>query len=419
MVRMIRTSLLLASVLTQTATNSWAHVGEVPGGIDVLAGRDLGLETTVGLLLPDGDDYRWLCHESVVGSDFFLTPRYARNAEGVLLTALGLLDVGTDLRESVYRSTDGCGWAAPEGLTDRIVVDVAFNPQDADQVGAVTGHLAGTAEFSGNALLVSEDAGATWNASALEGLDRVFRGLHWSADGATIWATSVWFVPPGAWIHRSTDGGETWQEHAHDFVLDGERWTVLDVLLGHPDDAEVAFLRQAGETGDRLYRASGGGAVLEELLYLPDRAEIHDAAWVDGDLFVASTVGVYIVQDGRGAATFWPGGTGDVRGLAHSDQGLHVVYGPDQGHLMATFPASGPQVDFTNVVGPIVCPQGSTAAERCEDLWPGLEATLPRPEEIRGDDDDSAAPPVGSCDCEGGSAAWVLLGVAAVPRRKR
>ncbi len=412
----MRGTLLAWSVLgavLASGTPAAAHVGEVPAGIDALGPGAPVVETSVGLLVPDGDVHRWVCHEAVVQSDFFLTPRYARSPDGVLMTALGLLDVGTDPRQSVYRSEDGgCTWAAPEGLTDRVVVDLALGPGDAGL--AVTGRPPGDPEFPGNTIFVTDDGGGSWGPSDVDRDPRTFRTVATSPDGATSWATSIRYTPPGAWIHRSVDGGETWQESAHDFVLAGERWTVLDVLLPHPDDPEAAWIRQAGEQGDRLYLATAGGATLEELVHLPGAdGLVHDAAWYRGDLFVAGSDGVLVFPEGRGSPSAWPGTGEPVRGLSVEGDVLHLVHGDVGGHVMTTLPAET-FLDFSTVTGPPACAEDATATVRCGPLWDDLAARLQPPP------DPTPAPsdvPPPSDGCPAGPAAALALLVPLGARR--
>jgi len=412
MARTLLACLTVTAALTAPAAS--AHVGEVPGGLDALGPAPPAVETTVGLLLHDGDGYRWVCHEAVVRSDFFLTPRYARGPDGTLITSIGLLEVGTDPRQSLYRSVDGgCNWDTPAGLTDRVVVDVALG---AGGVGlAVTGRPPGDPDFPGNSIFATTDGGATWAPTEVDGVERVFRTVVASPDGATAWASSIRFTPPGAWIHRSLDGGATWEESAHDFVLEGERWTVLDVLLLHPTDADVGYVRQAGEQGDRLYLASGGGATLEELVHLPGpEGLVHDAAWYRGDLLVATSDGVLVFADGRGAPAAWPGAEGEVRGLAADGDVLHLVHGANQGHVMTTLPAET-YVDFSAVAGPLACADDATAAVRCDPLWEDLAVRFTPPDGPTPAPPDEDPPADG---CPAGPALGVLL-VAPLAGRRR
>ena len=167
----------LTAALCLVAVDARAHADALPLALDVLTGAPdaLTVEATFGLLvLTDGGDWRWLCHETIARPQGILIPRYVRNGDGVLLATLGVRDGGQVKSESLYRSADDCDWGPAGGTTGRLIADVAFDPADDSLALAVSG---GLGDGVTNSILRSTDAGATFGPTSVADVDRLFEAL--------------------------------------------------------------------------------------------------------------------------------------------------------------------------------------------------------------------------------------------------
>ena len=132
-----------------------AHVGDVVGGIDMVVGPDgAEIEASYGLVVPDGDDWRWICHEVVTEPGVVRSPRYARSPDGGWLAWLPDPALGRD-GETLFRSTDGCDWPAVQGLGT--VSQAVFDPADG-RTALATSATPGAR----NAIFESTDGGLTF-----------------------------------------------------------------------------------------------------------------------------------------------------------------------------------------------------------------------------------------------------------------
>ena len=372
-----------------------AHAGAPPEPLDVLLHPEdataLSLEASFGLLLQsDSEAWEWLCHETIVRPGAFLTPDYARNGAGVLLATIGVLQQGQDPQESMYRSTDGCDWSPTGGTRDQVVTALAFDPKHDDVALAVTGNLTVGAS---NGILRSTDAGATFAATSVDDVDeRIFRSILLSPAGSggeesTAWVTANWFGPLGAWVYRSADGGETWEEHPQDLSADGERQILIDIVEVHPTDPLVAWLRVDGSLSDQLLRTDDGGVSFLEVFRV--ESDIRDVArQADGALWVSTVAaGLFRAADGESFAEVQPAPV--VTGLAEDTRGVHLATA-DLGNATINTTQDGSEfvtaMVWDQLVGPLQCADGTDAATFCDPNWEVVELALGR----GGDDDDSA-----------------------------
>lgn len=131
-----------------------------------------------------------------------------------------LLSIGPGEQSRIYKTTDGKTWSAsyvnndPQGFLDAI----AF--WDADHGLALGDPVQG--KF---VILTTDDAGATWSRTPVEGMPAALQGEGaFAASGTCLVVggeTDAWFATGGAHVarvFRSTDRGRTWT--AHDTPVD-------------------------------------------------------------------------------------------------------------------------------------------------------------------------------------------------------
>ena len=406
----------IAALLAFTASigEAQGHAGAPPDTLDMIlhdeAPEGLSLEATFGLLLSDDTvSWRWLCHETIARPGAFLTPSYTRNASGVLLATIGVLQQGQAGDESLYRSTDACDWAPVVGLTNDVVSAVTFDPTDENVALAGT---AGVTVGALNGIHRSSDGGATFSSTSASDLEsRIFRTIEISpagsdAGGSTGWATSSWFGPLGAWIHRSTDGGITWEEHEQSLTDGDETQILLDVAAVHSTDPATAWIRVDGQLADRLMMTTDGGATLVELFRV--ESDIRDVLREpDGTLWVATVdAGLYRAADGT---TFTEVADAPlVNAMAHDARGVHLALSGGINDDVMVRTQDGASFETTMVwgdlVGPVECPEDSDAWTFCDPNWEIVEVALGRvgdDDDSAGDDDDSADPDAEGCCPEG------------------
>lgn len=154
--------------------------------------------------------------------------------------------------------------------------------------------------------MVSTDGGATWRTRALQGEADFHAMAVQPGDGEVIYGWNV--SPPG--LHRSLDGGRTWQRIASSFL---EQAGGAFSLAIHPaDSARIYAGSQQG-----LLASRGGGANWEALLEGPVTAVATDARDPDRLVAYAALQGLVLSEDG--GATFRPLGfeIGDDAAVSH------------------------------------------------------------------------------------------------------
>jgi hypothetical protein len=399
-----------------------AHADALPLALDVVLHPEtpsaLSIEATFGLLLSDdAESWRWVCHETIARPEGFLVPDYVRNEEGVFLAALRVLEQGTVEGESLYRSSDACDWVPAEGTTGQVVTAVAFAPDD----GAVAIAVTGTVDAP-NAILRSEDAGATFGpTSGADQAERIFRSV---AIGGAAWVTASWFETPGAWVHRSVDGGRSWVEHEIEYLVDDEVQTLVDVVAAHPTDPVVAWLRVDAPEVDVLLRTDDGAVSwVEEFVVEGSITDVILEA--DGTLWVATAeAGLFRASDAGGFVEVPD--VPLVNGLATDARGVHLaVNSPfDAGQVLTSTDAARfePTAFWADVVGPLECPPDSDVRVLCESIWPMVEAALAGSVAPGGDDDSAGEEPPGCCSdgasfAAGPASVWGLVALGLLRRR--
>lgn len=363
---------------------AWGNAGTLPDTVDVLipSADTVHIEASFGLLLETSPgEYHWVCHETMVPGTSSTTPRFFATDNGVLLAAIGGLDIAKDPSESLYRSTDGgCNWSPPSGLTDVVIQDVDVDPTDAD-------HLLASSRTVGsgvsNGVHVSSDGGATWTKTNLDVMDRLFLSVRFSpADPNVVWASAAVYSPSAqGYVYRSTNGGQDFSEPTNpfSFMPEGSEEATIYFEAASPSDALVAYLRVDGLNKDWLLMTDDGGESFSIVLQVDDN--IADVAIDDnGDVWVVGQLtGLYRSTDGT---SFNPiSGAPLIRGLGSDSNGLWLAVSQlSEGYALALTTDAGATYEerfvFKDLNGPVPCEAGSDVTDTCVSLWPALAQQL-------------------------------------------
>ncbi len=259
---------LVCGVVVAVSASAWAHGGRpVPRKIYVdpdnsdnqaLVSSDLGLHVTSD----GGQSWFWIC-EDIVGFDvqtFALAGRSGgAPADRVWLAGgIGITD-GVDAGRYVpglHRSLDGgCNWAPTEGiLATQWVSSISVDPDDPDKIVVTTRHL-----LEPNGIALSDDAGASWRWSNVEGLNRRLNSLTRApSDPSILYASST------TELWRSEDGGQTWVSFFAELLAN--ETDELEVLRVDPEDPDVLYFSLLGLAGKHLYVTDDGGLTPRKLL---------------------------------------------------------------------------------------------------------------------------------------------------------
>lgn len=430
-------SLALISVAAAVPFAAWANGTSLPDTLNVAIRpgntTEVGLEANFGWLSsPDGGDFTWVCHETVLAPTSELTPFFFLG-QNVTLVTVRALGVSVDPAFSVFRSVDGCTWTSVADLENVNVRELAFDPGTPDHVLA--------ASFTGsgatNGIWESDDSGATWHKTSLDLADRYFRSVEFSqANPLRVWATATWFQPsPSAWVYRSDDGGDTWSVEPWTFSIATTLQGNVDVVLTSTTNQDVAWARTNGGT-DYLLITTNGGAAWEPVFSVADDIRGIVIEPGTGAVRLATPFqGTWRAEDGRNFVQV----TADVtatRGLAADSRGIFAVGNNyEDGFALGLTTNGGTSYQnlfrFIELDGPRVCPAGSTVQEKCDPLWPaiaqllGISTPTPTPTPPSGDDDDDGG---GTCRCsfESGPAtiapvcaAMLILAMGVLRARRR
>lgn len=372
--------LLLAGAATlAAAVRAHANGTALPDTLSVALRPDdatsLALEANFGFLeAPDGTNFRWICHETLLPATSSITPTYFEGGGDSLLVTVRSLGIANDPDHSLYFSADGCDWDAAGGLTDVLVREVAFDPSNLQHLLAASSTGAG----ADNGIWVSTDGGRNWTATSLMMPDRFFRTVRFApSDPQIVWASSTWYMPAAAYLYRSTNGGVSWSERSIDFSPGGTLQSQLDVLAVSPTDPDTAYLRTEATT-NYLLLTTNGGESWEQVFSLADG--IRSVAWhPDGSVWLAAgESGSFRAPDGR---NFEEIGTGPLaRGFATDSRGMFAVSnnfadGWALGRATTGTAFTG-LFQFHQLAGTRSCPVDSETWTVCEPLWPALQQKL-------------------------------------------
>lgn len=334
----------------------------------------LALEANFGFLESrSGAPFTWICHEIFLPPTSSITPTFFEGSGDLLLATVRSLGIANDPDHSLYRAADGCEWVPAQGLTDVLIRDVAFDPLDPDHLLAVSSTGAGDS----NGIWESFDGGVSWAKTSVDLPNRFFRSVRWSrADSQRAWASSTWYNPVGAWVHRTTNGGVSWSEASVGFAVEGTIQSQVDIAAASPVDPNRLYLRTDGST-DYLLLSTDGGRSFEAVFSSADNLR-GVAFGPDGSVWAAAgESGAWRAEDGR---NFLHVGDMKPRGVATDSRGLFVVGNNySDGYALAiaeTGTAFTPLFRFTELAGTRTCPAGSDVQTICDPLWPALEQKL-------------------------------------------
>lgn len=402
---------------------------------------ELFLAWTRGMLISrdDGSRWYWLCEESIgYGGDF--DPKYAVDAAGTLYATT---------YEGLRVSRDGgctfetAGADQPDG-PDRLgtiwvdAIDVASD-------GTV---WVGTAE-SGleNAVFASTDQGRTFVRKGLVSATAWWKSVVVAPSNPSVVYVSGYQIAPKAavFLHRSTDGGQSWSELPVTELAVGSQPLLL-VAGVDPQDPDVVYVRSVRATapsGDRLYRSADGGQAWTPVLdtAAPLRAVVVRAS---GEVLAGTAVS----DDPIAGCTYRSSDRGQTFGACDYGPQMACATERSDGQLLACganwepdYFTLGRSTDgerwskvlrFHELAGPLDCPAGTIQHDTCaEQLWPTLAEQFgvtgpvdagdtPPPVDAPG----PAASPEGCCGAGAGGAgpaalaALATLGLAGRRRRR-
>lgn len=151
----------------------------------------------------------------------------------------------------VFKSTDAGGTWCQTNVTRAIVLDLSFGP------------LHPTVLFAGTpyeGFMRTSDGGATWgpvDCGLPQTIGAFFRQLRFSAVNSSV----VYATCEGNGLRKSTDKGVTWQTTSPTGSLDAWAWS----LAIHPQSADTVYLGETGWMARNLHRSTDGGATWQNL----------------------------------------------------------------------------------------------------------------------------------------------------------
>lgn len=152
---------------------------------------------------------------------------------------------------------------------------VTLDPSNPHVVWVGTGEDVGGRHVGfGDGVYRTRDGGAHWENMGLEDSEHITKIIVHPEDSDTVWVASqgpLWSRGGERGLFKTTDGGQTWTK-----VLGGGEWTGISSLVADPRDADVlyaatwqhhrtvaAYMGGGPETG--IHRSTDGGESWEEL----------------------------------------------------------------------------------------------------------------------------------------------------------
>jgi hypothetical protein len=407
--------------------------------------QDIIVGTTLGAMIThdDGAHWYWICEQNV-GYGGVFDPKYEIAADDGTIYATtqnGLRvsrDGGCTFETARLRGFGQPGW--PDDLW-MDALDVA--PDGTVWIGTTETGLP-------NAVYKSTDHARSFEKIGLETGTGWWKSLDVApSDGNRIYVTGYEIAPtPRAFIERSVNGGQDWEELPLTDVQVVAEDKVL--LLGvDPTNADIVYLRagdSAGPGKDRVYRTANGGTTWTEVL-ATDRVVVGFVVLGDGTVLVQGPQPMEgesgcLWRSTDGGNTFGGCETGPgasyynrdvMKCLATREDGTLFAcsanWDPNFATVMRTKDGAPltKSFRFNELSGALQCPSGTPQHDVCElRYWPGFAEqygiTGPVDAGVGGDDDGGGSK--GCCDAgaDGGSTA-LLVGIAflafSVERRRR
>lgn len=387
------------------------------------APQEVAIGTNFGLLLPSqgGSPWSWACEEAIgYSSGQRATPLYAANGWFWVASSGGL-----------FVSKDGgCSWSSIPEFDDDGALDLIEVPGQPGTLLVAAGN-----SLVANRLFKSTDHGTSFQPTGLTKEQVVFSAVRAAPSNSQRVYVSGWMLDNGAseYLFRSDDGGNGFIEtnltgklpHPGIFVLEAVSPTNPDVLFAAVDGTD---------TPPRAYllRSLDGGQTFEEVL---SAYEMFTSVTVSDDgstVWAATTAWLYRSNDGGKTFTQLtaPQKSGCVErsGDVLYACGWPAIDGWALGQSSNEGDTFTSALEWKDIAGPLECAEGTTVRTRCPPLWPALQqafglappSTPDAGTAVDGGDTAEAPPPRG-CGCGAVSLPFpaAVLIAALLSRRRR
>jgi photosystem II stability/assembly factor-like uncharacterized protein len=385
-------SICLGVLLLAVASSGVASAnGRLPATVNVNTHDSdlILLPSTFGLLVSrdGGSSFHWLC-ESNIGYGGTFDPDYAISANGDLWAST--------LRGLRVSRDGGCTWTTQGGAVEgEFVEDVEIGGDGRIWVATGSGGQL-------NDVFVSTDDGSTFASGGLPEETGWWRSLRIApSDPDTLYVAGFRpsqtdeegnMIDPEALLRRTTDGGENWEELAVDDFAFGSQPNLFIAAVS-PTDPTVVFARVLGArdpVGDDIYRSVDGGASWTRVLEMQDRINAF-LIKSDGQTVIAGTVGNCTGEDPAlekgcvristdSGSSFEPAASEPKMACVHETAGGDLLacganWDPDffaLGRSSDNGATWDKVVRFSEIAGPLSCPQESPQFECAALDWPPL-----------------------------------------------